>query len=182
MPPGSYVYMGEKSAYVTSEIFFSWLKNHFTPRKPEGKVLLILDGHSSHCSNAEMLEYAAEQEIILLCLPPHTTQFLQPLERAFFKSFKSHYYSACNLYIRNNPTRKITRLQFGKLLFDSWSKSSTANNAISAFAATGICPFNPNAIPDYVFIELNQDQENPAEMSPPKQDARQVKNGLALKT
>lgn len=155
MPPGSVVYMGEKSAYVNTSIFFTWLKEHFVPRKPNGKVLLILDGHSSHCSNIEMLEYAAHNEIILLCLPPHTTQFLQPLDRAYFKSFKSHFYEACNLFVKTHPGRKINRLQFGHLLSTAWCKAATPSNGVSAFSSTGIYPFNPAIIPDYAFVRMN---------------------------
>lgn len=53
MPPGSNIYMCEKSAYVNSEIFIKWLKEQFVPRKPVGRVLLILDGHTSHTNNIE---------------------------------------------------------------------------------------------------------------------------------
>lgn len=155
MPPGSVVYMGDKSAYVNSEIFFKWLKEHFIPRKPEGKTILILDGHSSHCSNVEMLEYAIEHQIILLCLPPHTTQFLQPLDRSFFKPFKSFYYEACNKFIKTNPTRKLSRLKFGMLLSQAWVKSANPSNGISAFSSTGIFPLNPDIIPDYGYIKSN---------------------------
>lgn len=94
MPPGSQIAMGEKSAYVNSEIFFTWLRDHFYPRKPNGKTILLVDGHASHTTNIEMLEFAEAPDIILFCLPPHTTH-LQPLDRAFFKSLKGYYYEAC---------------------------------------------------------------------------------------
>lgn len=155
MPPGSLVYMSERSAYVNSDIFLQWLKEQFVPRKPTGVVLLLLDGHASHCSNVQMLEYCVEHNIILLCLPSHTTQFLQPLDRCFFRSLKLNYYAACNLYIKNNPGRKLTRLQFGKLLAEGWNKSATVNNGTSAFKATGIVPFNPSAIPDDAYLTEN---------------------------
>lgn len=125
MPPGSVVTMSQKSAYVNSEIFFDWLQHHFLPRKPHGKCVLILDGHSSHCSNVEMLEFAEENEIILVCLPSHTTYFLQPLDRTFFKSLKSSYYDESNKFIITHPSRKLTRLQFGKILASAWNKSAS---------------------------------------------------------
>lgn len=34
MPPGAEVRMSQKSDYVNSDMFFDWLKTHFTPRKP----------------------------------------------------------------------------------------------------------------------------------------------------
>lgn len=71
MPPGSVVQMSPKSAYVNTEIFSIWLKKHFYPRKPSGKVLIVLDGHNSHCNSVEMLEFAENHDIILLCLLAH---------------------------------------------------------------------------------------------------------------
>lgn len=152
MPPGSEVKMSQKSGYVNTDLFFDWLKNHFTPRKPTGKVLLLLDGHTSHTSCIEMLEFAEKNDIILMSIPPHTSHWLQPLDRAFFKSLKSNYYSACNSYMMNNPSRKITRLQFGTLLNSAWGKSANVDNGISGFRTCGIIPFEPNAIPDYAFL------------------------------
>ena len=75
-------------------------------RKPLRKVLLILNGYTSHCNLCEMLKFAEENKIIMLCLPPHTTHYLQPLDRAVFKSLKTHYYAACNNFIKINPGKK----------------------------------------------------------------------------
>lgn len=161
MPPGSAIAMNVKSAYVNAEIFKQWLQEHFAPRKPNGPVLLILDGHTSHTNSVEMLEFCEKNEIVLLCLPSHTTHYLQPLDRSFFKSLKSSYYYECNRYIKINPTKKITRYQFGKILGDSWNKSATVQNAVSGFRATGIMPFNPDAIPDYAYLaEPSTDMTN----------------------
>ncbi|XP_074033050.1 uncharacterized protein isoform X1 [Leptinotarsa decemlineata] len=152
MPPGSKLYMNAKSAYVNTDIFLDWLKTHFVPRKPQGPVVLFLDGHSCHCNSVEMLEYAEANDITLLCFPSHTTQFLQPLDRSFFKSLKSHYNSVCNTFVKTNPTKKINRLSFGKLFDDAWSKSATVENGKGGFKACGLYPFNPSAIPEYAFL------------------------------
>ncbi|XP_044761182.1 tigger transposable element-derived protein 6-like [Coccinella septempunctata] len=156
MPPGSHIVMSQKSAYVTANIFLNWFKNHFLPRKGEGKALLILDGHSSHCSCVELLETAEANDVILLCLPPHSTHYLQPLDRAFFKSLKTFYYQACKEWMQNHPGRKLGRPQFGELLTKSWGKSASAGNAMSGFRATGIFPWNPDAIPDYAYTVSDQ--------------------------
>lgn len=167
MPPGSVVKMSQKSAYVNSEIFFDWLRNHFTPRKPQGIVILILDGHTSHTSSSEMLEYAESNGIILLSLPSHTTHWLQPLDRVFFKSLKSYYIKACNNFMTNHPSRKLTRLQFGEMLSAAWNKSASVENGVSAFKSTGIIPFNPNVIPEYAFLtEVNGQTQASKEAQP----------------
>jgi hypothetical protein len=111
--------MSPKSAYANTEIFLDWLQNHFLPIKRPGKVFLVLDGHASHTNSMEVLEFAEINEIILLCFPKHTIHYLQPLDRAFFKSLKSHYYWECKQFIRTNPTRKLKRTIFKKLLGDS---------------------------------------------------------------
>lgn len=151
-PPGSQICMSEKSAYVNSKIFLEWLTQHFFPRKPPGKVLLMLDGHTSHTTNIDALEFAERNEIIIFCFPPHCTHYLQPLDRAFFKSLKGYFYEACRRMVLADPNKKINRLQFGKLLGDAWGKSATVNNAVSAFKATGISPYHPDVIPDYAFL------------------------------
>ncbi|XP_072392507.1 uncharacterized protein [Diabrotica undecimpunctata] len=131
MPPGSVVKMSQKSSYVTSEIFLHWLKSHFQPRKSAGKVLLLLDGHTSHTSSLEVLVYTEQEGIILMSIPPHTSHWLQPLDRSFFKSLKSYFYGACNYFITNNPSRKINRLQFEKLLNSAWTKATGVQNGVS---------------------------------------------------
>lgn len=160
MPPGSQVFMSEKSAYITSALFLEWLKTHFVPRKPPGKVLLLLDGHATHCNSVEMLEYAVANDVILLSIPSHTSHYLQPLDRSVFKSLKCHFYEQCRLWMKQNPSRRITRLSFGMLLNNAWVKVASAENAIAGFKATGVVPFNPSAIPEYAFLS------SPVDMTP----------------
>jgi hypothetical protein len=74
---------------VTTEIFMAWMEDHFLPRKPSGKVLFFLVGHSSHVSDTDIMEFANESDIVLLCLPSHSTYYLQPFDRSFFQVFKA---------------------------------------------------------------------------------------------
>ncbi len=50
---------------------------------PNAPRLLILDGHNSH-TTAAFLEYAKEHDIEVLCLPSHTTHWLQPCDVGVF--------------------------------------------------------------------------------------------------
>lgn len=171
MPPGSKVVMSPKSAYINSELFFNWLSTHFLPRKPSGKVLILLDGHTSHLSDPEILDFALQNDIELLCLPSHCTHYLQPLDRSFFKSLKVFFYQAANNWMKNKDRATISRLTFGRLLNESWIQSATMKNGVSGFNATGIYPFCPSAIPEHAFAlsdqipllsgNSNQDKEIP---------------------
>ena len=59
--------------------------------------MLILDSHTSHTS-IELIELTRENNIHLLCLPPHTMHVLQPLDIGVFKSFKANFSIACMKY------------------------------------------------------------------------------------
>lgn len=167
LPPGSKVYMQKKSAYISSELFYKWLTEHFIPRKPPGKVLLILDGHSSHSSAVNMLETARDNGVVLLCLPSHTTSALQPLDISVFGPFKKYYYGETNNFMRTNPQKKMNRYNSGQLIAKAWIRAATAANAISGFRGSGIYPVNPSARSDAEFAisdiavgELAQERES----------------------
>ena len=69
-----------KKGYMTGEIGRKWIENDFDPvTSPvaNGRPrLLIVDGHSSHFTHS-FLGYAKEKNIVVICLPPHTTHVLQ---------------------------------------------------------------------------------------------------------
>ena len=74
---------------MTSETFFKWFKKFEEKTRAlneAGEVeprLLIYGGHLSHVW-FETLKYAQDKKVVLLKLPPHTTELLQPLDVAFF--------------------------------------------------------------------------------------------------
>jgi len=71
--------MSEKG-YSSQVIGKQWMDTVFDPQTRDianGRMrLLIVDGHSSHFSH-ELLHYASTHDIIVICLPPHTTHALQ---------------------------------------------------------------------------------------------------------
>lgn len=160
-PPGTVMKMNKKSAYITTELFMNWMTQHFIPRKPAGKNILVLDGHASHMNSADMLQVASDNDIIIVCLPSHTTHYLQPLDRVVFKPFKTYFKDACaKLVSTRRGTGKITRDDFGALLNSAWSRAATVQLATSAFRATGIYPLNMDAIPEHAYL-LSCDQDAP---------------------
>ena len=166
MPQGSVIKMRRESAYICEDLFMDWFQNHFLPRKPTGKCILILDGHGSHMNSYQMLETAVQNDVILLCLPSHTTHFLQPLDRAFFKPLKTYFKNACDEFIRANPQKKIERRHFGALLATAWARAATSQTGASGFSTTGIFPLKPSAVPEHAFLtssNLNQNLERVAE-------------------
>lgn len=163
LPAGSKVYMNRKSSFINSELFLKWLKEQFIPHKPAGKCLLILDGHTSHSTDCEMLETADDNDIILLCLPSHCTQALQPLDRSFFRPFKAYFNQEAQLWMKNHSSRNFTRYQAGTVIGKAWIRAAGVGNAVNGFRASGIFPLDPNAIPDHFFSMLDSTVDTPNE-------------------
>ena len=162
LPHGSDVYMNDKSSYINTELFLRWFKEHFLPRKPPGKVLLIMDGHTSHYNALEMLNLADDNGVTILCLPSHTTQALQPLDRSFFGPLKTYYNQEAKTWMQHHEGRNITRYQVGYLIGKAWKKAASVGNAVSGFKATGIFPLNSNAIPNH-FYSLSDTTSPPSQ-------------------
>ncbi|GFQ93458.1 DDE-1 domain-containing protein [Trichonephila clavata] len=116
MLPSSHVEMNKTSPYIISDMFMSFLKNHVIPRKEPGKVLPIFDGQASHCSDVVVLDLAAENDVIIFCLPRNITQYLLSLGRSFLKPLKTYWLLFLSSIIYNKPNRKVLRDQVGSLL------------------------------------------------------------------
>eukprot|EP00745_Piridium_sociabile_P012380 TRINITY_DN190907_c0_g1_i1.p1 TRINITY_DN190907_c0_g1~~TRINITY_DN190907_c0_g1_i1.p1 ORF type:complete len:178 (-),score=23.43 TRINITY_DN190907_c0_g1_i1:26-559(-) len=106
-PTGSLVTNNE-SGWMDKDMFMTWIR-HFTTHvkpSPDRPVLLIMDGHSSHTRSLAAIDYARENGIVMLSLPPHSTHRLQPLDVSFFKPLQSFYIQEQETWLRTNPGRK----------------------------------------------------------------------------
>jgi hypothetical protein len=135
--------MNETSAYVTAVLFMDSLKNYFVPRKESGNVLLMLDGQRSQRSEVNVLVIASENDIILLCLPRHTTHYLHTIHWSFFQALKTFWQETVNNWIYSNTVRKTKRIQFGTLLTAVWNHPATVGNGSAGFSACGVYHYDP---------------------------------------
>lgn len=108
-PPGA-LYGWSESGSVNSELFRRWFLKHFLTHVPkERPLLLIFDGHKSPVS-LEVVEAARKDDIILLCLPPHCSHILQPLDVGLFVLLKQRFAallgSTCMTDIYFNVSKK----------------------------------------------------------------------------
>ena len=72
--------------------------------------LLILDGHESHKSLA-FQDLCEENKIITLCMPPHASHILQPLDVGCFAPLKRAYKKEINV-LANSHTNHIDKKAF----------------------------------------------------------------------
>eukprot|EP00794_Sanderia_malayensis_P008380 gene8380-9279_t len=152
-PPGTLNEVSE-NGWIDSSTFMSYMKHlvkHVKPNK-DNIVLLILDGHKTHAKNIELLEYAKENGVIMLSLPPHTFHKLQLLDRTFFKPLKAAFNNACTSWMRSHPASRITIDKLGELFSAAYAKAATVENAVNGFRCTGIVPFNQDVLPESDFL------------------------------
>ncbi|CAK1603768.1 unnamed protein product [Parnassius mnemosyne] len=98
------------------------LDNRLMPLE-SNPVLLILDGHASH-NQLAVIKYARNHHIHMLSTAPHTTHKLQPLDRKFFKRFKSAFATASSAWMRRNPADRITDYDIAALVDEAFSRSA----------------------------------------------------------
>lgn len=150
-PHGS-IYTSSKSGWITSELFVTWLEHFVTVTKSsvQDPTLLILDNHPSH-SSLLAYEYAKENGVVMVSLPPHASHKLQPLDVSFFSPLKQGYSEQCYSFMRQHPYEKIEVGDIPKLFKSSYEKYASIGNASSGFSKTGIYPFNPDIFTDVDF-------------------------------
>ena len=139
--PGS-VYGLSSKGWIDSELFEVWFTKHFLTHIPAVRpVLLLLDGHSSHYQ-LPLIQRAAKENVIIFCLPPHTTHLLQPLDKTCFSPLKDYWNEECQKYISRNPGRVINRFNFSEIFARAWKKAMVPSTISSGFNSTGIYPFS----------------------------------------
>ena len=171
----STLYGMSESGWMDQELFADWFSNHFLKHAVSSRpLLLMLDGHSSHYT-LELIRCAAENEVIIFCLPPHTTADSQPLDTCCFGPLKTYWSEACHQFMFANPGRVVSKFQFSKLFSQAWSKGMSIDNITSASRTTGIYPFNPDAILDKFMVSsgdsepVNDNLSNDQMCTPPAQ-------------
>ena len=135
------------------DLFLEYLQHFVSQVKcsKEHKVLLILDGHTSHTKSIAVIDFARDNGIILMSLPPHTTHRLQPLDTPLFKSVESYYDEAVRQWLCNHPGRAVTTWQVAGLFAEAYGRAATIQTAVNGFRSTGIMPYDPNVIPDHMY-------------------------------
>ena len=135
-----------EKGWVDTELFRGWLVDHFLKHAVAARPLfLLLDGHSSHYQ-PDLIHFAKDHNIVLFCLPPHTTHESQPLDTTVFGPLKRNWQSVCHQYMQSNPGKIVTKYQFSALLNKAWMLTMTPSNICAGFRKCGVYLFNSNAI------------------------------------
>ena len=149
--PAGAIWTWQQKAWTEDALGVMWFQKVFLPNcGPARPQLLVLDQHRSH-EVTEMLELAELNHIAILGMPPHTSHWLQPLDKGCFGPLSQHYNRACSLFMSEATNRVVCKATWAQLFSQAWDSAMTAHNAIQGFRVTAIYPLNPAAIPERAF-------------------------------
>ncbi|KAF7574139.1 hypothetical protein PtrM4_057620 [Pyrenophora tritici-repentis] len=133
--------------WTNNEIGVAWLRHfidHTTARTVGGYRLLIIDGHESHQS-VLFQDICKENNIITLCMPPHTSHILQPLDVGCFGPLKRAYKKEVGA-LANCDVNHIDKKAFLAAFLAVYKGVFSSNNIRSGFRATGLVPINSEVV------------------------------------
>ncbi|KAB0800264.1 hypothetical protein PPYR_06004, partial [Photinus pyralis] len=94
------------SGWMQLNLFDHFVKHSMA--SVENPALLIMDGHKTHTQNIAVIEKARNNGVTILCLPPHCSHRMQPLDVAFMGPLSTFYNQEVEIFLRNNPGRVVT--------------------------------------------------------------------------
>ena len=137
-----------ETGWMTSEVFVEWF-NRFCQLVKVHPLLLIFDGHMMHVS-LDVIEKAVEENVVLLKLPPHATDVLQPLDVSCFGPLKRLWEQRLNAWINEfGVSEPIRKGIFVNKLCEVWHQGLSASNIKAGFECTGIFPIDRKKYPEH---------------------------------
>ena len=119
--PGT-IYGLSSNGWINSDLFEAWFAelNAISARP----LFLLLDGHSTHY-HPQVIRFTLEHNCAMLCLPPHTTHEVQPLDIGIFAPLKVQWKKVCHEFYQKNPGTAITKFDFSRLFSQAWYQAVT---------------------------------------------------------
>ena len=142
-----------KSGWMPSDIFVEWF-HHFvkhTNSTAGRPALLILEGHSTHTNSLTLIHLVRTCHVTIICLPPHTTHQLQPLDVSFMKPLNTYIDEVITKWLRIHPGRVVTQFQVAAIFGEVYIKAATVRTAMNGFRRTGIYPTDHHIFEDSDF-------------------------------
>ena len=154
--PGDWRFEVSGNGWTTDEIGLRWLQKLFIPftnGRTQGRYrLLVLDGHGSHLT-PQFDQICAENNIIPICMPAHSSHLLQPLDIGCFAVLKRSYGSLVDQKMRlgiNHIDKLDFLAAYPQARYDAFKEGSVQNS----FQAAGLVPFDPTRVLSKLNIRL----------------------------
>lgn len=135
-------YSFSKSGWFDSFQFQKWFFGIMLPmlKRIVGRKVLLGDNLASHI-NSDVIKACRENQIEFVCLPPNSTDKLQPLDVAVFAPLKDHWRAVLTQFKVQNPTLAgISKANFPPLLKKVLDKANLGNHLPNGFKTCGLFP------------------------------------------
>ena len=165
--PAGAIWGCHPTGWIQTDLFTVWFDHfiQFTKPSVEDPVLLLLDGHYSHTRNIDIINKARDNNVKIICLPPHSSHKMQPLDVGFMKPLKSYYSTEIENWLKNHPARVVTPFVIAKLFATAYNRAATMEISVNSFRKTGLFPLNSQIFRDYDF-SIHVENGNTAEELP----------------
>ena len=100
-------------------------------------------------------EFCHKNNIVLVCLPPNATHFIQPLDVGFYKPFKAKWKSFVALYRLKNEGCNIQKHLIPKFI-NEIGLSYFSLDLKNAFRCCGLFPFNEDNLDSSKLVTATQ--------------------------
>ena len=141
-------YNSSKSGWFDMFSFTDWFERVFLKhaRRLEGKKLLIGDNLASHISS-KVIQQCSENDIVFLCLPPNSTDKMQPLDVGFFGPMKRTWRRQLQMKKEADPKFNALKKQdFPVNLRELIVNLNPKEHMPKAFEKCGLFPINPEKV------------------------------------
>jgi len=167
--PEKWKFSTSNSGWTSDNHAYEWLTTLFEPetrRNDSKRRLLLLDGHGSHLT-ARFIAFCLDKNIDLVCLPPHTSHLLQPLDVGVFSPLKRALLTEIEKLFRLD-TRRIPRIEWTEAYITARAKAFTSRSIESSFRASGIYPLSPITILSTLRMPTSTPPTTPPPITTPK--------------
>jgi len=129
------------SGWITKEIFaqFGLLFLDFFLHKKgylghDRAHVVILDNHHSHLFNFEFLKLMKNNNIHVIGLPPHTSHWLQPLDKVHFGVLKKAWNKEARAFTRDTVGKNVEKSDFFRVFNPASQVAMTVHSEALAFS------------------------------------------------
>jgi len=142
--PKGTVYACSKSGWFDMYLFEKWFEDLLLPKlkRKTGKKLIVGDNLASHIS-PRVIELCRANDIVFVCLPPNSTDKLQPLDVGVFAPMKAAWRRVLTEYKENHPKQAgVPKTDFPRLLKKLMDTANPGQHLPAAFEKCGLYPIN----------------------------------------
>jgi hypothetical protein len=142
------------NGWTANELGLAWLQHfikHTEARTVDSHRLLIIDGHETHKSLA-FQDLCEKSKIVTLCMPPHSSHILKPLDVGCFSLLKRAYGKEIG-GLATSHIDHIDKKTFLASFKEVFSGPFSKKNIQSSFQATGLVPHSPEVVLSKLEVE-----------------------------